>query len=156
MIFLIDDENRIQACCGEMPETIPKGLTIAIPKDCGQFFEKGFKESMDEYILIDGVVRYEPTESQTRNWRIMDLKAELAHTDFVISKTMEGLIGCTNITDIIRWLVSITSDVKEVIRKREAWREEIKELEKEEEEHGSGKTDNNAEEHFAGIDENRD
>lgn len=60
---------------------------------------------------------------------ITALKSLLADSDYSILKTLEGLLNCTSATGIITFLKDVTSDIKEIVAKRAAWRARINELE---------------------------
>lgn len=56
-------------------------------------------------------------------------KALLNESDHEIIQTLEGICDCTSATGIINFLKSITEDVREIIVKRRAYRQTIKNLE---------------------------
>ena len=77
--------------------------------------------------------KYEYLESQEeplrKHQRILELKANLNETDYIMAQTVENLLGCSTLLQIISVFANTLKDYKEVIDQRKAWRQEIRELE---------------------------
>ena len=99
----------------------------------GQIFEGKYEpeaaywcNSHNAYIKVIGDHRYEikavpePSEEEIKQQRIAELKAELSSTDYKIIKCSEcSLTG-----------IDLPYDIAELHAQRQAWRDEINELEK--------------------------
>lgn len=59
---------------------------------------------------------------------IRSCQALLNESDHKIIQTLEGICDCTSATGIINFLKSITEEVKEIIVKRRAYRQTIRDL----------------------------
>ena len=77
--------------------------------------------------------KFEYLESQEeplrKRQRILELKSYLNEPDYIMAETMENLLGCTTLLQIVSVFASTLKDYSDVIAQRKAWRQEIKELE---------------------------
>lgn len=65
-------------------------------------------------------------------------KSLLKDSDYEIIKAMESLVGCTSLADILTALKNFATQFSDLVKKRQAWRKEINELEDELENLNSG------------------
>lgn len=86
----------------------------AVAEWCNETGEYHIEQQGEYYAVVKNP---EPTEEETKQARINELKQLLADTDYVVIKIAEGSATKEEYTD--------------VIEQRKAWREEIRELENE-------------------------
>lgn len=68
-------------------------------------------------------------ESIINQKSIEEAKQGLNSTDYVAAKTLDALLSCSNITDILEVLTKFKMDYGDVIEQRKEWRNKINELE---------------------------
>lgn len=56
-------------------------------------------------------------------------KQLLADSDYSILKTLEGLLSCTSATSMIAYLKELTSDLIDLVKRRQTWRDTVNDLE---------------------------
>lgn len=101
--------------------------------DYAQFdFPEGFDFStQNEYRISDGELVHDPVPVPTEQ-RIAELKSSLAATDYIAAKAMDAVLrgtisGTAGKADA---LASLAAEYTDVLDQRQAWRDEINELER--------------------------
>lgn len=110
--ILTNDENRItKASENELFHIGDGEIQVEIPETIDF-------ENICDYLYIDGEYIYSPLPVIVDNTaRIAELKQNLADTDYIVIKIAEG--------------VATWEDYPKIKEQRQAWRDEINELEKE-------------------------
>lgn len=58
-------------------------------------------------------------------------KMMLADSDYAVLKTVEGLLSCTSVSDMLRYILDVPDDIMDKVRKRAQWRRTINAFEDE-------------------------
>lgn len=69
------------------------------------------------------------TEQEYAEGRINELKQKLAGTDYISAKVMDALICCESAVELLAVLASFADEYRDKIEERQAWRDEINEME---------------------------
>lgn len=87
-------------------------------------------DAWDEY---EDILRFVPfTQQEIRKRKIEENKYKLMQTDYITSKAMDSIFACTNATEFFVVLNRFREEYGEILQQRQAWRDEINELEAEE------------------------
>lgn len=129
MLIQVNDEGRIVSI-------LDKGLVDDEGKEIGMvtdgYFEFEFPEDFDmanfnEYLLQDGQLVYSMSEG-TRFYKIENLKAQLAETDYISAKMNDAIMSCTTVEEILQVNKEFNEKYGEVLARRQALRDEINKL----------------------------
>lgn len=56
---------------------------------------------------------------------IVACKMLLADSDYAVLKTVEGLLSCTSVSDMLRYILDVPDDIMDKVHKRAQWRRTI-------------------------------
>lgn len=129
MLIQVNDEGRIVSI-------LDKGLVDDEGKEIGMvaddYFEFEFPEDFDmanfnEYLLVDGQLVYSMSEG-TRFYKIENLKAQLAETDYISAKMNDAIMSCTTVEEILQVNKEFNEKYGDIMAERQALRDEINKL----------------------------
>ena len=129
MLIQVNDEGRIVSI-------LDKGLVDDEGKEIGMvaddYFEFEFPEDFDianfnEYLLQDGQLVYSMSEG-TRFYKIENLKAQLAETDYISAKMNDAIMSCTTVEEILQVNKEFNEKYGDILAERQALRDEINKL----------------------------
>ena len=129
MLIQVNDEGRIVSI-------LDKGLVDDEGKEIGMvtddYFEFEFPEDFDmanfnEYLLVDGQLVYSMSEG-TRFYKIENLKAQLAETDYISAKMNDAIMSCTTVEEILQVNKEFNEKYGDILAERQALRDEINKL----------------------------
>lgn len=99
----------------------------------------------DAYWETEDILRFVSFTAQELAQRsIAELTAQLRSTDTAVLEEMEGLLACSSLKELLSWLASAASELKDTLENRKSLREQINELMKEGEADETVHTVNNA------------
>ena len=107
------------------------------------YYIKGRRAKEGAYDTIDNLTKfslYEEDYEDFEEWvayteqeyiegRINELKRLLADTDYIAAKAMDALICCSSVVELLAALAALADEYRDKIKERQAWRDEINELE---------------------------
>ena len=129
MLIQVNNEGRIVSI-------LDKGLVDDEGKEIGMvtddYFEFEFPEDFDmanfnEYLLQDGKLVYSMSEG-TRFYKIENLKAQLAETDYISAKMNDAIMSCTTVEEILQVNKEFNEKYGDILAERQALRDEINKL----------------------------
>ena len=129
MLIQVNDEGRIVSI-------LDKGLVDDEGKEIGMvtddYFEFEFPEDFDmanfnEYLLVDGQLVYSMSEG-TRFYKIENLKAQLAETDYISAKMNDAIMSCTTVEEILQVNKEFNEKYGDILAERQSLRDEINRL----------------------------
>lgn len=129
MLIQVNDEGRIVSI-------LDKGLVDDEGKEIGMvtdgYFEFEFPEDFDmanfnEYLLQDGKLVYSMSDG-TRFYKIENLKAQLAETDYISAKMNDAIMSCTTVEEILQVNKGFNEKYRDILAERQALRDEINRL----------------------------
>lgn len=129
MLIQVNDEGRIVSI-------LDKGLVDDEGKEIGMvaddYFEFEFPEDFDmanfnEYLLQDGQLVYSMSDG-TRFYKIENLKAQLAETDYISAKMNDAIMSCTTVEEILQVNKEFNEKYGDIMAERQALRDEINKL----------------------------
>ena len=86
----------------------------------------------DAYWETEDILRFVPFTAQELAQRgIAELISQLRSTDAAVLEKLEGLLACSSLKELLSWLASAASELKETLKNRKSLREQINELMKE-------------------------
>lgn len=134
MYIQTDENNRIVSM---MERTFIDDEGNEVEQDTTGYFEFEFPEDFDisnfnEYLLVDGQLVYSMSDG-TRFYKIENLKAELAETDYISAKMNDAIMACTTVEEILQVNKEFNEKYADVLAKRQALRDEINKLQNKEE-----------------------
>lgn len=98
-------------------------------KDVAWVVDTPGQTARDEYWETEDVLRFVPfTTAELAQKTIAGLTMQLRSTDTAILEKLEGLLGCTSLKELLSWLTSAASELKETLESRKSLREQISEL----------------------------
>lgn len=129
MYIQTDQNGRIVAM---MEKTFIDDEGNEVEQDTTGYFEFEFPEDFDmanfnEYLLQDGQLVYSMSEG-TRFYKIENLKAQLAETDYISAKMNDAIMSCTTVEEILQVNKEFNEKYGEVLARRQALRDEINKL----------------------------
>lgn len=81
----------------------------------------------DDY---EAVLRYTVTpEIERIAEKISELKGKLEDTDYIAAKTLDSIVSCNKVTELLSVLSAVREEYGSTIETRAEWRKEINELE---------------------------
>lgn len=120
--YSIDENNRLQNVTSYPLDTTKP--TLELPED----FD--FKNVRD-YVLNGDTLKLDPFIAiPSIEEQIAVLKRKLDETDYITSKALDAITLADNLTSLLAALKSIRTEYADIITQRQAWREEINNLEK--------------------------
>lgn len=131
MLIQVNDEGRIVSI-------LDKGLVDDEGKEIGMvtddYFEFEFPEDFDmenfnEYLLVDGQLVYSMSEG-TRFYKIENLKAKLAETDYISAKMNDAIMSCTTVEEILEVNKAFKEKYGDILEERQRLRDEINKMER--------------------------
>lgn len=129
MLIQVNDEGRIVSI-------LDKGLIDDEGNEIGiitdDYFEFEFPEDFDisnfnEYLLVDGQLVYSMSEG-TRFYKIENLKAQLAETDYISAKMNDAIMSCTTVEEILQVNKEFNEKYGDILAERQSLRDEINRL----------------------------
>lgn len=129
MLIQVNDEKRIVSI-------LDKGLVDDEGKEIGMvtdgYFEFEFPEDFDmanfnEYLLQDGKLVYSMSDG-TRFYKIENLKAQLAETDYISAKMNDAIMSCTTVEEILQVNKEFNEKYGDILAERQYLRDEINRL----------------------------
>lgn len=115
MYTQIDDSGRILVTTSYKEYTDDSYIEFTFPDD----FDFSIQ---NEYRIVDGELVHDPLPVPA-DQRIAELKANLSETDYVVTKLAEMMLTGATISD------EDSDRYSEIIANRQAWRDEINQLE---------------------------
>lgn len=131
MLIQLNDEKRIVSI-------LDKGLVDDEGKEIGMvtdgYFEFEFPEDFDmanfnEYLLVDGQLVYSMSDG-TRFYKIENLKAQLAETDYISAKMNDAIMSCTTVEEILEVNKAFKEKYGDILEERQRLRDEINKMER--------------------------
>lgn len=129
MYIQTDQNGRIVAM---MEKTFIDDEGNEVEQDTTGYFEFEFPEDFDmanfnEYLLLDGELVYSMSE-WTRFYKIENLKAQLAETDYISAKMNDAIMSCTTVEEILQVNKGFNEKYRDILAERQALRDEINRL----------------------------
>ena len=131
MLIQVNNEGRIVSI-------LDKGLVDDEGKEIGMvtddYFEFEFPEDFDmanfnEYILQDGQLVYSMSDG-TMFYKIENLKAQLAETDYISAKMNDAIMSCTTVEEILEVNKAFKEKYGDILEERQRLRDEINKMER--------------------------
>lgn len=105
-----------------------------VEQDTTGYFEFEFPEDFDmanfnEYLLQDGKLVYSMSDG-TRFYKIENLKAQLAETDYISAKMNDAIMSCTTVEEILEVNKAFKEKYGDILEERQRLRDEINKMER--------------------------
>ena len=126
MMRIIDKDGNTITGADESKGRLISGTIIksdAIPIDNETKFV--YEDSDYEEVII-----FEPySEEEGITSEIDGLKGKLKDTDYIAAKTLDSIVSCSKVTELLSVLSAASKEYGSIIETRAEWRKEINELE---------------------------